>query len=257
MTTFWLVPARPTAKSVASSNSSQGDACAIISPLGSKSETAPAPTNVENALFGDKLEQKPLSPKLQRLVRWNSDVLVRLLKQIVARRNAASEREEPKAPRLYSPSASGSLDLVSRSGTVMDEVKEIIALPEFDAKAAKNQQDPRTVVLDKAVVDQLHNYVSVIASLYREDVPFHNCKCECTLYFRLTSCKVHLSHLYTPALHSILFTCLLVEHASHVTMSVTKMMSRIVAPEEVLSVENDDDNEMQKNLHGTSNVDTY
>lgn len=37
--------------------------------------------------------------------------------------------------------------------------------------------------------------------------------------------------------------------ASHVTMSVTKLLSRIVAPDDVLSKENEDDQKVCKNLH--------
>jgi hypothetical protein len=79
-------------------------------------------------------------------------------------------------------------------GCVLDEVKEIIELPEFDAVAARKQEGLATVELESTVATQLHEYVSCIAAMYKQN-PFHN-----------------------------------FEHASHVTMSVVKLLGRIVAP---------------------------
>merc|ERR1711988_986588 len=81
-----------------------------------------------------------------------------------------------------------------RVGTVLDEVKEVITLPEFNARAANKSGDYEFLELPEAVSRQLHEYVRSIAGLYRNN-PFHN-----------------------------------FEHASHVTMSVIKLLSRIVAP---------------------------
>ena len=98
-------------------------------------------------------------------------------------------------------------------GTVMDEVKEIIQLPRFDNEVAKQKEklDLSAIKLDKAVTDQLRSYVTMLAGLYHENVPFHN-----------------------------------FEHASHVTMSVVKLMSRIVAPK---STDGDVDGDADKDLH--------
>ena len=74
--------------------------------------------------------------------------------------------------------------------TVLDEVKEIITLP---AKATQYKQDPNFVELNPEVVEQLSSYVTAIASMYNDN-----------------------------AFHSFY-------HASHVTQSVIKLMSRIVA----------------------------
>ena len=77
------------------------------------------------------------------------------------------------------------------------EVKEIIALPEYDQSVAALQKDPDEVVLSTGIKDQMRIYVSCVASMYRKN-KFHN-----------------------------------FEHASHVMMSVTKLMSRIVAPSDL------------------------
>jgi class 3 adenylate cyclase len=78
--------------------------------------------------------------------------------------------------------------------TPLDEVVEIIELP-LENKAAN--VDPQTLILDIKITELVYKYVSFLADMY-PDNPFHN-----------------------------------FEHASHVTMSVTKLLSRIVAPSDM------------------------
>ena len=79
--------------------------------------------------------------------------------------------------------------------TVIDEVKEIIDLPGCaDVSAIEDEND---VKLDPDVVEQLRLYMKEIGGMYQNN-PFHN-----------------------------------FEHASHVTMSVQKLLSRIVAPSDI------------------------
>jgi len=125
-----------------------------------------------------------INSKTKRLIDWNCDVLERLLKMIVARRNAGEANSGTKDWE----------DKGSTTGNPLEEVKEIIELPKFDSKAAKNQQSPQSIVLGQAVQTQLKDYVTTIALMYHAN-PFH---------------------------------CY--EHASHVAMSVVKLLSRIVAP---------------------------
>jgi 3'5'-cyclic nucleotide phosphodiesterase len=77
-------------------------------------------------------------------------------------------------------------------GNCMQDVVEVIELPKFDEAAY--DFDPDSFTVGDKVVQQLRNYVSLISSMYRSN-PFHN-----------------------------------FEHASHVTMSTVKLLSRIVAP---------------------------
>jgi hypothetical protein len=79
----------------------------------------------------------------------------------------------------------------------MDEVKETITLPRFDAKATKQESHSEDILLGSVVQNELHDYVTTVAMLYREN-PFHN-----------------------------------FEHAPHVAMSVVKLLSRIVAPSDI------------------------
>lgn len=113
-----------------------------------------------------------LSSKANRLVKWNVEIISRLLKQVIARRNELEKLHHDGAE--FDPSDEFCVATSKAEGTtVIDEVKEIIELPEFDVVAARNQEDPATIVLDPKVEAQLYDYVALIASMYR-DVPFHN-----------------------------------------------------------------------------------
>ena len=145
-----------------------------------------------------------------RLIDYNVELLLRLLKQIVARRNPAQ--------------AGLNFDLLGKNSSVMDEssnhdgsddsppptmpleeVKEIIALPEFDRKAARRQKDVDTVEIAPEVVAQLKEHVTWIAGKYRDN-PFRNC-----------------------------------DHASQVVTAVMKHMSRIVGPADILQADDEDE----------------
>ncbi|EEC43180.1 predicted protein [Phaeodactylum tricornutum CCAP 1055/1] len=134
-----------------------------------------------------------VSNKTSRLIDWNVDVLSRLIKQIVARRKASKVPKKDSSKQYFCPG-----DNRGAGTTVLDEVTEILALPEFDADAARRQQDPENIELDDSITSQLQQYVSNVSAMYRNN-PFHN-----------------------------------FEHASHVTMSVVKLLSRIVAPVDVV-----------------------
>jgi class 3 adenylate cyclase len=153
-----------------------------------------------------------MDDKTKRLVDWNSEVLARLIKQIVARRNAIqpSQAKKPVASRSFSQ---------ERGMTVLDEVKEIIEIQEFDASTYSRQMDPEAIELDAQVMTQLREYVIAISSMYNE----------------------HAFHSFA--------------HASHVCMSVAKLLGRIVAPEMVItdaSQKSDDDigSEMHDHTYG-------
>ena len=115
-----------------------------------------------------------------RLIDWNTDVLLRLLKQVVAKREVVEQSIFPG--RRMSTISTDTLvsqqeQLVflkdKRNGsTVVDEVKEIISLPEISCGNGESI-DPDSVVLGNAVEKQLRDYVHCIASSYRSN-PFHN-----------------------------------------------------------------------------------
>lgn len=114
---------------------------------------------------GEPLPEQIMNDKTTRLVNWNVDTLAHLIRQIVARRQALQISRQSISPVFQQGSDS--------LGTVLDEVKEIIELPPFDPAAARRQKDPKTIKLDQAVIDELKDYVTAIANMYRYN-PFHN-----------------------------------------------------------------------------------
>jgi hypothetical protein len=154
----------------------------------------------------DNVEDKinPLTEKNLRLVSWNIEILSRILRELVARRNALGiKRESVGTMRELE------MEKLDRTTITIEEVSDTILLPTFDADAVKRQKSASEIDLGDAVQTQLVDYVQTIAALYREN-PFHN-----------------------------------FEHASHVTMSVVKLLSRIVAPD----IECESQDAAHKNLH--------
>lgn len=111
---------------------------------------------------------RKLELKTERLIEWNTDILARLIRGIVARRKT---RKEPE-PDLKSCSGSSHASMCGK-GLVIDEVQEIIDLPEFDPSQATDS--PESVILDPVVLSQLRAYVAAVASTYHgPENPFHN-----------------------------------------------------------------------------------
>jgi class 3 adenylate cyclase len=140
--------------------------------------------------MSDTLIPEEDNDKTSRLIDWNTETLVNLLKQIVATRSAA---------RIVSPRDEQKMAMIEKTSSrhPLDEVQEIILLPEYDADAVSQQKTPESVDLGHDVVNQVRQYVTLISAMYRKNA-FHN-----------------------------------FEHASHVAMSVTKLLSRIVAPRHI------------------------
>mmetsp|Transcript_22665 Transcript_22665/g.50613 ORF Transcript_22665/g.50613 Transcript_22665/m.50613 type:complete len:1177 (+) Transcript_22665:27-3557(+) len=143
-------------------------------------------TSVTRQSSADDFPHSPrVSSQTERLINWNIDVLERLLKKIVARRVALKRKSTSVDWRKPHE------NILS----VLDEVQEVIKLPEYDSKYATHPDNPDSIVLEPRVCFQLREFVTAIALTYHEN-PFHN-----------------------------------FPHASHVGMSVAKLLSRIVAPD--------------------------
>jgi hypothetical protein len=104
----------------------------------------------------------PFDSKTQRLVEWNTDVLSRLLKDVVASRLS---RESYRAEGVSNDSVHGLVK--QENATVLDEVVEIISLPEFDVQGAGTRVDASNMDLSDPVKQQLRDYITIIASMYR------------------------------------------------------------------------------------------
>ena len=136
-----------------------------------------------------------IDDKEARLIGWNVEILSRLLKQIVAMRDEKDSEKDWADSFAFDDNddstTTDAADLRVETQRPLDEVQEIIALP---STVAKYNRDPEKVQLSNDVKRQLKSYVQCIADMYREN-PFHS-----------------------------------FEHASHVTMSTVKLLTRIVAP---------------------------
>lgn len=110
-----------------------------------------------------------LSSRVKRLVTFNADLLGRLLKAVVARRDAEALLSKKGTSR-----SNASFTLTKKpsvyGATIMDEVQDILTLPKFNAKAALQQKDPKHIILDDIVLKQIHDFVMVLATMYRKDV---------------------------------------------------------------------------------------
>eukprot|EP00980_Cylindrotheca_fusiformis_P002188 scaffold500_cov124-Cylindrotheca_fusiformis.AAC.1 len=140
------------------------------------------------------------STKLLRLVDWTVDVLKRLLKQISAHR----EIQDNPAYSTERELRDAELAILSNTANTLDEVEEVVTLPVYSGRTTQTRHIADVVDLPEKAVEQLVEYVRTIATMYRTN-SFHN-----------------------------------FEHASHVTMSISKLLSRIVAPD--LDFENNEAN---------------
>jgi len=141
-------------------------------------------TKSQLSLHQDDLQFVPrVNSQTERLINWNIDVLERLLKKIVARRIAL--KRKATSVKWHKPTEHGMI--------VLDEVQEVIKLPEYNSKYTDISAD--SIVLEPKVRFQLREFVTTIALTYNDNL-FHN-----------------------------------FAHASHVGMSVAKLLSRIVAPD--------------------------
>jgi hypothetical protein len=119
----------------------------------------------------------------RKVINWQSELLLRALRLIAGRR--PSDCVDITDLRI----------MPKQGAIVIDEVVESIELPEFDARAVKASIDPGEVRLSPAIITQVHDYVTMIASMYPNNA-FHN-----------------------------------FEHATHVAMSASKLLSGIVVPD--------------------------
>jgi hypothetical protein len=167
--TYWLLTRKEEAAALA------GGGIMGATIHSSRASLKPLPTTIVKA--GVKLSassfahiEQMLSPRLRRLCQWNSTMLTRLLKRIVAHRNAA------RRPKQDSEEALSTLEAqISQEHAVLEEVVDVIALPGIDPVVFQrmNKNPSEEVVLSKDVMDQIRLFVVCIAGMYHAN-PFHN-----------------------------------------------------------------------------------
>lgn len=160
--TYWVDPNEPCCSS--SSGESQRGGVSVV-----KISSSPL-------RFGNRVES---------LIDWNTNVLARMLRSIVAFRDCRSEsghelkrsksqRSLPVVRGLQrKKSNQKSLRALREGKCVLDEVKEIIDFPEIDP--CDGVVAPDFIQLDPLVLSQLHDYVKTIAEMYNGCThAFHN-----------------------------------------------------------------------------------
>lgn len=140
---------------------------------GSSDRSASAPSDGVEEVSASRggtekgLNAKPLSQdSLNRLVEWNVELLLPMIRQIIVRRESKASRVARRT------SVYESKELLKQS-IPLDEVKEIITLPELDHDAALKEKNPDDVQLPDEIVGQLRSLVMCVATLYRNNF-FHN-----------------------------------------------------------------------------------
>lgn len=120
-------------------------------------------------LHGSIAAKKELDPGRKRAVHWIAEIMMTILKEIVARRKAAG------FAGLRNQTDTFSAHFKIDNPAPIEEVKDVIALPKFDPRLERKCIDISNVVLPGTVVEQLHTFVAEIALLYRyEKGPIYN-----------------------------------------------------------------------------------
>jgi len=193
--TYWLLPQREVNTSsdfsIATDASSEAENLDALAWINAANEDG------HNKKSNGKAPE--IDEKILRLVDYTSEILLQILKKIVAKRGKKSTIGASMEKKLLELE-----DTIGKSGICLDEVEEIIELPNFDEAAYKSSSDD--VEVSPEVARQLSKFVKMVATLYRFN-PFHN-----------------------------------FEHASHVTQSTSKLLSRIVAVKHIEEVEKLHDN---------------
>ena len=195
--TYWIVPKSMGPATVSSSG--DGDEGEMVVADTTADEYVTSPWGNTKLVF----DLGTPNNRYQRLIDWNVELLCNMLRQIEAKRRDAQQKVKDSAP---------SMELQGGS-TALDEVTEIITLPQFQEaptkkKKKKKKTRPEDVELSIPVITQLRDYVTTIASMYRDNA-FHN-----------------------------------FEHASHVTMSTNKLMKRVTVRDA-----DDEDEVDEQDLH--------
>ena len=124
----------------------------------------------------DSRELDTCRSKASRLVSWNVEEMMKLLKTVVARRKAREmlQAQSKRNSKLWTRQSSKQEECI-RFERPLDEVKDVVVLPECDPKVrALEKTLPREALeLNDEVITQLTEFVARIAQLYPSN-PFHN-----------------------------------------------------------------------------------
>lgn len=149
-----------------------------------------------NLGFSTNKIRECLSEQNQRLADWNSNQLLQLLDNVVAMRKAFFKSSGVSSSGITDSAqeAFGAAHIgFGDDSNIINEAKDVIAMPSYDPEVfVKSRETPANI--SEVVHQQLHDFVSIICSMY-VDNPYNN-----------------------------------YQHASHVTMSITKIVTSLATP---------------------------
>jgi hypothetical protein len=208
--TYWLHLGASSLSQTSTSQASGDDSTPVVDqPQPLTSPRAPRRPQLRASWVGTNLDGvlgvTEMNESLERLVKWNVDVLIPLLKNVVAYRIASGTS-------ATSAAFSGELHSTNSGGKVLDDVQLFINLPKFNASVLAKAAN-ETVELIPEIKSELHEYVMAIASGYKMNA-FHN-----------------------------------FEHASHVILSASKLLKRIMAADDWTTSGQQNLNMTSKDLH--------
>eukprot|EP00980_Cylindrotheca_fusiformis_P025175 scaffold13215_cov114-Cylindrotheca_fusiformis.AAC.4 len=162
----------------------------LKSDVSTLAETTEESDSVEDIGFiGDDDCHDGGMTKIERLVEWNVEVLTPLLQQIIASRGGVVNDIGTLSSAEKQIGKGGG----DGGGTVLDEFTPIIPLKRFEAGDLRARRRLSSIKIGDVAKSQLRSYLSQIAGMYHDTNPFHN-----------------------------------FHHASHVTASVKKLLTRVV-----------------------------
>jgi hypothetical protein len=108
-------------------------------------------------------QQLQESDRIDRLVDWNVQLMMSMLRRIVAQRGETKPSLKRQDEPLHMPT----------SWAMLEEVCEVVVLPTFDPVKVSKSPDASEVILPQTIESELRDYISQIAASYLKN-PFHN-----------------------------------------------------------------------------------
>lgn len=188
MQTYWLV---------GSDRAISGDSSSLHSSTSIGEVSNQSEQESRDSVLGTNAAAQALAAdaKTQRLIDWNVESLLHLLRKVVIHRRSSTESNvcSSRMTRTNSPFLRASPSAVQLQ--YVDLLKESIDFPapkQRNDSSGDGQVEDDESLLPKTVVEQLHRYVCCLEEMHHNLNPFHN-----------------------------------FEHTSHVCMSVLKLLSRL------------------------------
>ena len=179
---YWLHPKREATDGKSDNTSSDTDSL--------PQNWLAIPDDLLAAAAGSAMLRAHLSEQNQRLAEWNSNQLLKLLNQVVLHRLAGDTRDGVTTTSDKTPLVDDAHQRwAGGNDLIIDEVNICLSMPEFDPTIfSGSKPDDNSDALPELVNQQLHDYVSIICSMYSKELPLHN-------YQHATTCTMNLLKL--------------------------------------------------------------